>query len=155
MSRLSALTPGEQIDRQVDRGKGIGCHPNGYSIDRYSHCCQGLIEYLGVPQVHLLGFVAQRSALEHPERLASGILYDSAPAAGAGLFAEATRNIEAFAVRNSHRLGAQSALEAWRTLGTASNDEATNAKLRQLLPAFFANYWGREQELIYLPERIV
>lgn len=127
-------------------------HPNGYSIDRYSHAVSGLIEHLGVPRVHFLGhshggFVAQRYALEHPERLASIILYDSAPTAGAELFAEATRNIEAFAVRNSHRPGAQSALEAWSKLGSVSNDEATTATLRQLLPAFFADYWGREQEL--------
>ena len=32
-------------------------------------------------------------------------------------------------------------------LGSVSNDEATTAMLRQLLPAFFADYWGREQEL--------
>ena len=127
-------------------------HPNGYTIDRYSRCVHELIEYLGVPQVHFLGhshggFVAQRYALEHPKRLASIILYDSAPAAGPELFAEATRNIEAFALRNSHRPGAQRALEAWRVLGSVSNDEATTAMLRQLLPAFFADYWGREQEL--------
>jgi proline iminopeptidase len=127
-------------------------HPNGYSIDRYSHCVHELIKYLRVPRVHFLGhshggFVAQRYALEHPERLASMILYDSAPAAGAELFAEATRNIEAFAVRNSHRPVAQSALEAWRKLGSVSTDEATTAALRQLLPAFFASYWDREQEL--------
>jgi proline iminopeptidase len=97
--------------------------------------------------VRTAGFVAQRYALEHPERLASVILYDSAPAAGAELFVEATRNIEAFALRNSHRPGALSALEAWRTLGSVSNDEATTATLRQLLPPFFADYWGQEQEL--------
>lgn len=127
-------------------------HPKGYTIDRYSHCVHELIEYLGVSQVHFLGhshggFVAQQYALEHPERLASVILYDSAPVAGAELVVEATRNIEAFAVRNSHRAGALRALEAWRALGSVSNDEASTATLRQLLPAFFADYWGREQEL--------
>lgn len=127
-------------------------HPNGYTIDRYSHCVHELVEYLGVPQVHLLGhshggFVAQRYALEHPERLASTILYDSAPVAGAELLVEATRNIEAFALRNSHRPGALSVLEAWGTLGSVSNDDAMTTTLRQILPAFFADYWGREQEL--------
>jgi proline iminopeptidase len=127
-------------------------HPNGYTIDRYSECVHRLIEHLGVPQVHFLGhshggFVAQRYALEHPERLTSIILYDSAPAAGAELSAEATRNIEAFAARSSHRPAAQTALRAWRALGGVSNDETTTATLRQLLPAFFADYWGREQEL--------
>jgi proline iminopeptidase len=126
-------------------------HPNGYTIDRYSHCVHGLIEHLGLPKVHFLGhshggFVAQRYALEHPERLASIILYDSAPAAGAELFAEATRNIEEFALRRTDQPGAQSALRAWTALGSVSDDEGTTATLRQLLPAFFADYWDREQE---------
>jgi proline iminopeptidase len=56
-------------------GTGESCrltdHPNGYTIDRYSHCVHGLIEYPEVPQVHFLGhshggFVAQRCALRCP-----------------------------------------------------------------------------------------
>ena len=37
-------------------------------------------------------------------------------------------------------------MQAWRALGSVSDDEGTTTTLRQLLPAFFADYWDREQE---------
>jgi pimeloyl-ACP methyl ester carboxylesterase len=76
-------------------------HPRGYTVDRYSQFLHGIIEHLGLPKVHLLGhshggLVAQRYALERSDRLVGMILYDSAPAAGSELFAEATRNLGTF-----------------------------------------------------------
>ena len=71
-------------------------HPDGYSLDRYVSFVDALLDQLDVPQVHLLGhshggFVAQRYAITHPDRLTGLVLYDTAPGAGPELMAEAGR----------------------------------------------------------------
>jgi proline iminopeptidase len=127
-------------------------HPRGYSIDRYVSFLHGIIAHLDVPKVHVLGhshggFVAQRYALTHADRLAGLILHGSAPAAGAELFAEATRNIEAFARRNEGKPEAAVVLKTWDSIGGIADDEGYTKVMRQLLPAYFADYWARASEL--------
>ena len=127
-------------------------HPQGYTIDRYVAFLHGIIAHLDVPKVHLLGhshggFVAQRYALIYPDRLAGLILHGSAPAAGPELFAEATRNLEAFAQRHENRPEVQAILKTWASIGGIADDAGYTAVMRQLLPAYFADYWGREREL--------
>lgn len=127
-------------------------HPRGYTIDRYVASLHGIIAHLDVPKVYLLGhshggFVAQRYALTHPDRLAGMILHGSAPAAGAELFAEATRNLEAFARRHEGKPEAAAILKTWASIGGIADDDGYTAVMRQLLPVYFADYWGREREL--------
>jgi proline iminopeptidase len=127
-------------------------HPRGYTLDRYCQCLHGIIEHLGIPAVHLLGhshggFVAQRYAQAHPDQLAGMILYDSAPAAGLELFAEASRNVEAFASKHKERPETSDILLAWASIGSVADDAGFTALLQRLLPLYFANYWAKPGEL--------
>jgi pimeloyl-ACP methyl ester carboxylesterase len=118
-------------------------HPDGYSVDRYAGFVGALLDHLDAPRVFLLGhshggFVAQRYAIAHPDRLAGLVLYDTAPAVGAELMAEAARNIEGFVRRYADRPEAKEVLAAWQGLAT-DTDEAYTASMRGLLPAYFAD----------------
>jgi pimeloyl-ACP methyl ester carboxylesterase len=131
-------------------------HPHGYTLDRYARFLHGIIiAHLDVPKVYLLGhshggLVAQRHALIYPGRLAGMILYSSAPSGGPELFAEATRNIEAFVRRHEGRPEAADILKTWASIGGIADDAGFTAVMRQLLPAYFADYWGREREFASL-----
>lgn len=81
-------------------------------------------------------------------RLAGVVLYESAPAADAEQFAEADRNLTEFVRRNVDHPGAADVLEAWRSVPTVASDEAFTAVARRLLPAYFADYWGRTGEFV-------
>ena len=118
-------------------------HPDGYSLDRYVSFVDALVDHLELPKVHVLGhshggFVAQRYAISHPDRLAGLVLYDTAPAAGPELMAEAARNMEAFLERYADRPEAQEAMATWKGLAMGTDEEYTRS-MRGLLPAYFAD----------------
>jgi proline iminopeptidase len=126
-------------------------HPHGYTRDRYTHAVAGLLDHLGLPKVHLLGhshggFVAQHCALHLADRLAGVVLYESAPAVGAEHFAEADRNLTEFADRHAEHPGVAEVVAAWRSVPTVADDEAFTTVARRLLPAYFADFWGRAEE---------
>ncbi|WP_271899426.1 alpha/beta fold hydrolase [Candidatus Phyllobacterium onerii] len=126
-------------------------HPYGYDVDTYARFLYGLVEYLNLQKVYLLGhshggFVAQNFTVAHPEKLAGLILYDTAPAAGTELFAEATRNLESFRQRNKDRPETASIMRAWYSLGGIAGDASFRSTLYNLFPAYFADYWKREEE---------
>ncbi|WP_327238373.1 alpha/beta hydrolase [Streptomyces sp. NBC_01317] len=126
-------------------------HPHGYTRPLYSRFLGELIEHLGVPEVHLLGhshggFVVQYHALRHPGRVAGVILYESAPLTGPEHGAEAMRLVELFAARNAGRPGLPEVLAAFRAIPTISDDARMTSVVKGLLPAYFADYWGREEE---------
>lgn len=129
----------------------LSSHPNGYTRPLYSRFLGKLIEHLGVPEVHLLGhshggFVVQYHALHHPERVAGVILYESAPLTGPEHGAEAMRLVELFAARNAGRPELAEVLAAFQAIPTISDDAQMTYVARGLLPAYFADYWGREEE---------
>ncbi|WP_055611940.1 alpha/beta fold hydrolase [Streptomyces phaeochromogenes] len=126
-------------------------HPHGYTRPRYSRFLGALIDHLGVPEVHLLGhshggFVVQYHALNHPERIAGVILYDSAPLTGPEHGAEAMRLVQLFAERHADHPGLPEVLAAFQSIPTISDDAQMTAVARGLLPSYFADYWGREEE---------
>lgn len=129
----------------------LSSHPHGYTRPRYSQFLDGLIEHLGVQEVHLLGhshggFVAQYHALHSPEHIAGVILYDSAPLTGPEHIAEAMRLVESFAARYAGHPELPGALAAFQAMSAASDDAQTTAAAKGLLPLYFADYWGREGE---------
>jgi pimeloyl-ACP methyl ester carboxylesterase len=133
-----------------DSGR-LGTHPNGYTREKYSAAIDGLIAHLGVGKVHLLGhshggFVAQFYARARADRLAGVILYESAPAVGPEHFAEAIRNLEKFAAAHAGDERLPEVLDAWRSVPGIADDEAFTDAARRLFPAYFADYWGRENE---------
>ena len=65
-----------------------------YNLATYVHFLNAVIEHLALPEVVLLGhshggFVAQRYALDRPERVASLILYDTSPVTDEGFWSAA------------------------------------------------------------------
>lgn len=127
-------------------------HPHGYTRDRYSRFLETLINRLGVPKVHLLGhshgaFVAAYHALHRPERLAGVVLYEGAPVTGPEHGTEAARMIEAFAAKHAGHPGLPDVLAAFGAMSSISNDEETVAVARGVLPSYFADYWGNEEQL--------
>ena len=129
----------------------LPAHPHGYTRARYSRFLAALIEHLGVPEVHLLGhshggFVAQYHALHHPDRVAGAILYDSAPVTGPEHGAEAMRKVQEFAARHAGNPGLPEVVGAFQGIPTISDDAQMTAVARGIFPAYFADFWGREDE---------
>ncbi|WP_410671355.1 alpha/beta fold hydrolase [Amycolatopsis sp. cmx-4-68] len=129
----------------------LASHPHGYTRARYARALLALLDHLGLATTHLIGhshggFVAQYFALHHPDRVAGVVLYESAPVTGPEHGAEAQRNVEEFARRNADRPGLPGVLAALQATASISDDDEMNAALRGLLPAYFADYWGREAE---------
>ncbi|MFC1442702.1 alpha/beta hydrolase [Streptacidiphilus sp. N1-10] len=129
----------------------LAAHPAGYTRARYSRCLDAVIEHLGVGRVHLLGhshggFVAQYLALRHPEQVASVILYESAPVTGDEHVAEAMARFQEFAARNADRPELPEVVAALQSLPAATGDDEITRVVRGVIPAYFADFWGREQE---------
>jgi proline iminopeptidase len=80
------------------------------------------------------------------DQLAGVILYESASAVGPEHFAEAAANLEAFARANAGHPGLEDVLDAWQSVPSIDSDGAFTTAARLLLPAYFADYWGRQDE---------
>jgi proline iminopeptidase len=126
--------------------------PRAYNLATYTHFLHAVIEHLAVPAVALLGhshggFVAQRYALDRPERVASLILYDTSPVTDEDFWSDAVANMELFAKRHvaEHPEVATYVAELTTSFDQLTDDDAT-AVLRSFLPAYFFDYWGREEE---------
>ncbi|MGW7571558.1 alpha/beta fold hydrolase [Streptomyces tendae] len=134
-------------------------HPHGYTRERYSRFLEQLINRLGVPEVYLLGhshgaFVAAHHALERPDRLAGVMLYEGAPVTGAEHSAEAGRRLEEFAARNAGHPGLPDVLAAFAAMSAITDDDSTVAVARGVLPSYFADYWGREEQFAPVREAL-
>ncbi|MFJ5263804.1 alpha/beta fold hydrolase [Streptomyces sp. NPDC088387] len=137
----------------------LASHPNGYTRSTYSRFLDGLIGHLGVPKVYVLGhshggFVAQYHALRHPGRLAGVILYESAPLTGPEHGAEVGRQVGLFAERNAGRPELPAILAGFGAVADATDDARFTALLRTLVPVYFADYWGREEEFAPFRARV-
>ncbi|WP_433381412.1 alpha/beta fold hydrolase [Actinoplanes sp. CA-142083] len=134
-----------------DSGR-LPTHPDGYTRAVYADALDQVIKQLGRDRVYLLGhsyggFVAQYYAAHHPENLAGVILYESSPVTGEEQGAESMRLLGEFMARNQDNPAAPGVLAALQSIGGITDDEELTAALRGLLPAYFADYWGREAEL--------
>jgi proline iminopeptidase len=135
-------------------GSGRLADPHRYTLERYVQSVHGLVEHLGGGRVFFLGhshggFVGQRYALTHPERLAGLILYDTSPTTGPEFWRDVGQNLTRFAERHAGRpeeVELPGILSAFEEAGRATSDEDVTAVLRRLFPAYFADYWGRERE---------
>jgi pimeloyl-ACP methyl ester carboxylesterase len=137
----------------------LASHPNGYTRRYYATIVDRLIDHLGQDEVYLLGhsyggFVAQRYALDHPDRLTGLILFDSSPVTGDEHNAEATRQLHAFAARNADNPELPTVIAAIQSVGSITDDAELTRALRALLPAYFADYWGREAEFTRLRDQV-
>jgi pimeloyl-ACP methyl ester carboxylesterase len=104
-----------------------------------------------LPQAYLLGhshggFVVQHCALRHPDRVAGVVLYESSPLTGPEHIAEAMANVQEFSQRHAHNPDLPEVVQAFQATAAISNDAEFAAAVCGLLPAYFADCWGREQE---------
>jgi proline iminopeptidase len=120
-------------------------HPNGYTVERFNEQLGALLDALSLTSVLILGhshggFVAQRYALTHPDRISGLILYSSAAVTGSEFMASASQNIMQYCERYANDPISQDVLAAWQALGAMRSDEDYTFVLRRLLPAYFADY---------------
>ncbi|GAA2554477.1 hypothetical protein GCM10010435_26180 [Winogradskya consettensis] len=119
-------------------------------VGTYADFLTALVDHLGTPKVYLLGhshggLVAQRYALDHPDRVA-GIAFYSSPAMTLPEFWAATAGTtEEFLRRHADVPEAAEAVAALGRFG-APTDEAKTAALRACLPVYFADFWARKAE---------
>src|SRR4051794_8347462 len=78
--------------------------------------------------------------------LAGLVLYESAPTTGPEHGAEAGRMIGEFVARNRGNPEVPGVIAALQSVGTITDDAGLTRALRALVPAYFADYWGREDE---------
>jgi proline iminopeptidase len=120
-------------------------HPKGYGVDRYSQQLEGLVDALGLSGFFMLGhshggFVIQQYAVARPHHVAGLIVYDSSAVTGPEFMKEASRNIAAFAQRESGSAEAAEVTQTWASIPRIAGDEDFTQGLRRLLPAYFADY---------------
>lgn len=131
---------------------GFLADPRAYTVATYAHFLRAVIEHLALPDVVLLGhshggFVAQRYALDHPERVAALVLYDTSPVTGEEFWSAAVANLERFVRRHvDERPEVARYVAALTTRLDQLTDEGATAVLRTIMPAYVCDYWGREEE---------
>ncbi|NMO50438.1 alpha/beta hydrolase [Actinoplanes sp. TBRC 11911] len=128
----------------------LATHPDGYTREHYTRALDGLIDHLGVDRPHLLGhshggFVAQYYAYTR-DRLAGVTLYESAASVGPEHFAEANRNLQAFAKQHADDPRLADVVEAWQSVPAIADDNGFTTAAQRLFPVYFADYWDRERE---------
>lgn len=127
--------------------------PDGqYSTARFARFVDGLVGHLAVPEIYFLGhsagsFAGLQYELDHPGKLAGLILYGGAPVFGPDLYSEADTQISAFEKRHADQPGMPDVVDAYRSRLPRANKAELMAYMGRLLPAYFADYWSREEEL--------
>ena len=138
--------------------------PRGYILDRYARYVDGLIEHFRLGKVCLLGhshggFVAQRYALQHSERLSGLILYETSPTTTEDFWADVNENLGRFTERHADESWLADVMNALEEeMSVASDEHATDEQLteifRRQFPVYFADYSGREREFAPLAARL-
>lgn len=124
--------------------------PAGYDLALYTRFLHAVVEDLGLPEVIVLGhshggFVAQRYALDHPDRVAALVLYDTSPVTGDAFWSAAVAGMERFAERHAADHPEVARYVAGLTGRSApDDDEGATEVLRLITPAYFHDYWGHE-----------
>jgi pimeloyl-ACP methyl ester carboxylesterase len=123
-----------------------------YRIDTWMRFIHGTVEHLGLPKVFLLGhsyggFISQRYVLHHADRLAGLILYATSPVMDAEFWADAMDGLRRFPQRHPDQPEAASIPQVYQQVLNASDDETFAAKVREILPFYFSDYWAQERDL--------
>lgn len=126
-----------------------------YRMDTYVRFLHAVVEHLGQPTVRILGhsyggFVAQRYALDHPDRVAGLALYDTSPVTGADFWGSAMAQLAAYPDRHPDVPEAALVPAAFQRLGAATTDDDLTAALKEAVPVYFADFWRRRDEFAAL-----
>jgi proline iminopeptidase len=126
--------------------------PREYHLATYVRHLHAVVEHLALPEVALLGhshggFVAQRYVLDHPECVGSLVLYDTSPVSDETFWSVALANMAQFAQRHvTAHPEVAGYVEALSTPLAELSDDAATEVLRTIIPAYYFDYWGREEE---------
>jgi proline iminopeptidase len=110
-----------------------------------------VIEHLGEPRVYLLGhshggFVVQKYALAHPDRIAGLILYSTAPESGPDFWAEAMAGLTAYPQRHPDVPEAAAVPLAFQRAVAAPDDDSLSQAFAATIPVYFADFWSRRSD---------
>jgi proline iminopeptidase len=133
--------------------------PREYTLTRYGRCVDGLIAHLEAGPVYFLGhshggFVGLRYALDYPEHLAGLIQYDSSPTSGQEFWREVVQGVERFAANHAEQPEMADIAAAFQMLDAGSTDEEFTRLFRRILPVYFADFWGRQEEFSRLRDAV-
>ncbi|BCY09528.1 alpha/beta fold hydrolase [Actinoplanes sp. L3-i22] len=128
-------------------------------VDTYVEMLLSLIDHLGVEKAHLLGHshggvIGQRFAIRHPERVAGLALYSTTPVIDAAFWAAVAANAAAYPARHPHVPEAAEVAAVMADPQVVRGDVAKTARMRAVLPIYFADYWGRRAEFEPLRDSI-
>lgn len=132
----------------------------GYTYTRYARQVEGLADHLGLDRIVLLGhssggFVAQRFALEHPERLAALVLYDTSAVVNAEYYGDVVAAVEAFPAQHpGHEAAVQETMDAWASQSAVDTDEGFSDVARRVFPLYFRDFWAQEDRLSALQAQV-
>ncbi|MGI5239283.1 alpha/beta fold hydrolase [Dactylosporangium sp. CA-139066] len=120
-----------------------------YRLDTYVKFLTAVVDHVAPGPAYLLGhshggFVVQRYALDHPEKVAGLVLYDTSPMTGADFWAAAMAGLEAYPERYPDQPDAASVPAAFQRALAARDDETLTSGLRAALPVYLADYWSRQ-----------
>ena len=100
------------------------------------------------------GFVALDYALTHPDRVDGLVPHDTSPVTGAEFWQSAVESMTRFVQENEGMPGVEQIMPAFGANHAELTDEQMTDRIRTIVPAYFADYWGREAEFAPLRARI-
>lgn len=134
--------------------------PSGYTYARYARQVQGLADHLGLDTITLIGhssggFVAQRFAIDYPDRVAALVLYDTSAVVNAEYYADVMANVQAFPAKHpGHEAAVADAMQAWGSQGEVTDDDGFSDIARRVFPLYFRDYWAQESRLAPLGAQV-
>ena len=128
-------------------------------VDTYVDFLLALTDHLGTPRVHVLGhshggFIAQRFALRHPDRVAGLALYSTSPTTDEEFWAVERAEIVKYGERNAGNPELGTVMDALGRFDSVQTDEEQTKVLRDCLPIYFADFWGRRDEFDSLRQNV-
>lgn len=126
-------------------------HPEGYTREVNGAAIDKILDHLGQPKVFLMGHshggaIAQRYAVDHSDRLAGLILFESTPTYGPDWQADVEFQVEEFARRHAHVPETPAVVASFHLGNLVTDDAGITLALRGMIPLYLADYWGRQRE---------
>ncbi|GAA2675748.1 alpha/beta fold hydrolase [Actinoplanes palleronii] len=128
-------------------------------VETYVDLLDALVEHLGVPRIHLLGhshggFTAQGLALRRGDRVAGLILYSTSPVTDGEFWAAVKVKAATYLERHAGIPDIDVVAAAFNRPDSRVTHAEKTAILRDYLPLYFADFWGRRAEFDLLRRNV-